>query len=229
MLLSGKPFIENFKWKPEKGTKFTLIKKSNGEIVRTYFSDPFFAFHHINAFEIDNNIVIDIVAYKDNSINNSLYLDQLRGNHALIIPKSEYRRYTINLLSGQINFEVIHDRLELPRINYLFNMNNYTFLYAAGMDPGINFTDRLIKINVQTRDFVTWYQKNCHPGEPVFVARPGSKDEDDGVILSVVLDSIEERSFLLILDARSFKEIDRSQVPHHIPFGIHGQYYGSVE
>lgn len=133
----------------------------------------------MKAFEIDNKIVIDIVVYEDNSIINSLYLDQLWSNHAMIIPKSEYKRYTINLLSGQINFEVIHDRLELPRINYLFNMNDYTFLYAVGMDSGTNFTDRLIKINVHTKDFLTWFQKNCHPGKPVFVARPGGKDEDN--------------------------------------------------
>lgn len=73
------------------------------------------------------------------------------------------------------------------------------------------------------------FKKNCHPGEPVFVARPGGKDENNGVILSVVLDSITERSFLLILDARSFKEIARAQIPHNISFGIHGPYYGNVE
>ena len=108
-------------------------------------------------------------------------------------------------------------------------MKNYTFLYAVGMDSVTNFTDRLIKINVQSKDFVTWFEKNCHPGEPIFVARPESNNEDDGVILSVVLDYDKRRSFLLILDAHSFKEIARAEVPHHIPFGIHGQYYGDVE
>ncbi len=52
------------------------------------------------------------------------------------------------------------------------------------------------------------------------------KGEDDGVILSVVLDPNSGQSFLLILDSKSFKEIARALVPHHIPFGIHGQYYG---
>jgi len=229
MLLSGKPFIENFKWKPEKGTKFTLVERSTGKVVGSYYSDPFFAFHHINAFEIGNKVIIDIIAYDDNSIINSLYLDQLRGTHATTIPKSEYRRYTIDISNNRVNFEVVHDRLELPRINYQSNMKNYTFLYAVGMDSTTNFTDKLIKINVQSKDFVTWFEKNCHPGEPIFVSRPGSNKEDDGVILSVVLDSDKGRSFLLVLDADSFKEIARAQVPHHIPFGIHGQYYGNVE
>ena len=84
----------------------------------------------------------------------------------------------------------------------------------------------MAKINVQRGNFVSWSEWNCQPGEPVFVPRPDAKREDDGVILSVVLDPNSGQSFLLILDSKPFKEIARALVPHHIPFGIHGQYYG---
>ena len=70
--------------------------------------------------------------------------------------------------------------------------------------------------------------KKYQPGEPVFVPQHDAKGEDDGVVLSVVLDSNSGQSFLLILDSKSFKEIARALVPHHIPFGIHGQYYGDT-
>ena len=43
-------------------------------------------------------------------------------------------------------------------------------------------------------------------------------------MLSVVLDAAAGRSFLLILDARSFEELARAEAPHHIPFGVHGQF-----
>jgi beta,beta-carotene 9',10'-dioxygenase len=56
------------------------------------------------------------------------------------------------------------------------------------------------------------------------VRQPGSDDEDAGVVLSVVLDAAAGRSFLLILDARSFEELARAEAPHHIPFGFHGQF-----
>jgi carotenoid cleavage dioxygenase-like enzyme len=91
-----------------------------------------------------------------------------------------------------------------------------------------SFTFRLIKIDVQTGDSVSWTEQNCQPGEPVFVPRHGAKGEDDGVVLSVVLDPNSDQSFLLVLDSKSFKEIARASVPHHIPFGIHGQYYGDT-
>ena len=33
---------------------------------------------------------------------------------------------------------------------------------------------------------------------------------------------------LLILDAGSFEEIGRAEVPHPIPFGFHGQFFDDV-
>ena len=226
LLLSGRPFIENFRWIPEQGTKFTLINRLDGKVVGTYSCEPFFAFHHINAFEADNKVVIDMITYKDNSIINSLYLDVLRGNEPIDIPVSQYRRFTIRLDNGSVGYNIIHEGLELPRINYQLNTKNYNFLYAVGMSSATNFTNRLVKIDMQTGDSVSWTEQNCQPGEPIFVPRHDAKGEDDGVVLSVVLDSNSGQSFLLILDSKSFKEIARALVPHHIPFGIHGQYYG---
>jgi carotenoid cleavage dioxygenase-like enzyme len=42
------------------------------------------------------------------------------------------------------------------------------------------------------------------PSEPSFVPRPGSTDEDDGVVLSTVLGNEEGTSYLLILDAKTW-------------------------
>ena len=68
MFVSGKPFIENFKWKPERGTRFTIVNRIDGKIVGNYRCEAFFAFHHINAFEVENKVIIDVVAYDDSSI-----------------------------------------------------------------------------------------------------------------------------------------------------------------
>lgn len=231
LLVSGKPFIENFKWKPERGTKFTVVSRSDGKIVGSYHTDPFFAFHHVNAFEIENKLVLDIVTYQNDDIIRSLYLDVVRGNvkDKKTIPTSELRRYEIRLNSNFIEHETSHVMLELPRINYRRNnMKDYDFMYGAGTHSIGDFTNRLIKINVKSKDFAVWSEKGCHPGEPVFVARPGGVQEDDGLVLSVVLDSNKENSYLLVLNAQSFEEIARAEVPHHIPYGIHGQYFGDI-
>ena len=51
LLLSGKPFIENYKWEPERGTRFWVISKDDGEIVAISEGEACFAFHHVSALE----------------------------------------------------------------------------------------------------------------------------------------------------------------------------------
>jgi carotenoid cleavage dioxygenase-like enzyme len=113
--------------------------------------------------------------------------------------------------------------LELPRIDYRRrNTQDYRFAYFTGMAG--SWLDRLVKVDVGQGEVASWAEDGCYPGEPIFVREPGSEGEDDGVILSVVLDTRAGRSFLLVLDARSFGELARAEAPHHIPFGFHGQY-----
>jgi carotenoid cleavage dioxygenase-like enzyme len=61
------------------------------------------------------------------------------------------------------------------------------------------------------------------------VARPSGVQEDDGVLLSVVLDVRARTSFLLVLDAATLGEVARASVPHHIPFGFHGNYFSDPD
>ena len=56
------------------------------------------------------------------------------------------------------------------------------------------------------------------------MARPDGDGEDDGVLLSVALDARAGTSMLLVLDAADLNEVARAEVPHHIPFGFHGQF-----
>jgi beta,beta-carotene 9',10'-dioxygenase len=155
ILISGKPFAENLLWKPEKGTRFTIVDRTNGKVVGSYQSEPFFAFHHVNSFETENNdLVADIVTYQDSTIVRSLYLDVLMGNRPGSIPASQLRRYHISPFSSSVEFEVLHDdNLELPRMNYRkYNMKDYRFIYAVGTYSVGNFTNRLIKVYCQDKE-----------------------------------------------------------------------------
>jgi carotenoid cleavage dioxygenase-like enzyme len=69
-----------------------------------------------------------------------------------------------------------------------------------------------------------WSQAGCFPGEPIFVPNPQGREEDDGVVLSLVLDFAHSRSFLLILNAKTMTELARAETPHAIPVGLHGYW-----
>ena len=108
-------------------------------------------------------------------------------------------------------------------------MNGRPYRYAYGISirdhRTSGYVDQLVKIDVKKGDAEVWREKGCYPGEAVFVPAPHARREDDGVALSVVLDARRRRSFLLVLDARSFTEIARAEVPHHIPYGFHGELF----
>jgi beta,beta-carotene 9',10'-dioxygenase len=224
LAVSGKPFIENYVWAPEEGAKFQVIDRETGALRGTYETEPFFCFHHVNAFERDDELVLDLIAYDDPTIIDALYLDEdgPRGP----IPSNELRRYVIDLAGGSVRGERLVDgSLELPRIDYgRRNTRDYAYAYFAGVGEGGDWMDRLVKVDVREGTRREWSAPGCYPGEPVFVRRPGDEAEDGGVVLSVVLEAAAARSFLLVLDAGSFEELARAEAPHHIPFGFHGEY-----
>jgi beta,beta-carotene 9',10'-dioxygenase len=223
LAFAGRPFIENYTWRADEPTRFQVLDRATGELRGTYETDAFFCFHHVNAFERGDELVVDLCAYEDATIIDSLYLDENgpRGE----IPPVELRRYTIDLAGGSVRSEPLTDgSLELPRIDYgRRNTRDYSYAYFTGAETG--WIDRLVKVDVRDGSRSEWSAEGCYPGEPVFVRKPGTEAEDAGVVLSVVLDANAGRSFLLVLDAGSFEEIARAEAPHHIPFGFHGQYF----
>ena len=228
LLFSSKSFIENFKWLPENGTRVFVVSRADGS-VREFTAPPIFCFHHVNAYEQGQEIILDLVSYKDASIIKALYLDVLRNNFAEKFSLSRLERISINLANGAVTSKILSSiSPELPRINYARNnMKPYTYAYAVGQDRD-EFLNKLLKINVNTGDALVWQEEGCYPSEPVFVEKPGASSEDEGVILSVVLDTKNQNSFLLMLDAQTFTPLGRAIIPHHIPFGFHGNHYNNI-
>ncbi len=233
LLLWLRPYIENFRWKPGRGTRIHVFDRASGKHVRSATADPFFAFHHVNAYdEDDGSVVVDLVAYDDASVIESFYLQRL-SEPDVQIPPGTLRRLRVPL-SGpdeRLHAEVLSPTgIELPNIDYARRNTSpqLRYVYGVSVRGDRGFYDQLVKIDVGTRTTATWHEQDCYPGEGVFVGRPGREAEDDGVILSVVLDAARGTSFLLVLDAASFTEIARAELPHPVLLGYHGQFYDDL-
>jgi len=227
LALSGRPYIENYRWEPERGTRITLLDRRTGEAKGPFECEARFAFHHVNAYEDGDRVVADICTFEDASIVEDLYLDRLRDGKPVAEPRLE--RFLISPDSGEVEVSRLADEpIDLPRINYgRCHERRHRYVWGVGQGSG-SWLDRVVKVDVDTGEASVWSEEGCYPGEPVFVAEPGAEGEDEGALLSIVLDGRRETSFLLVLDAHSLAERARAEVPHHIPFGFHGQYAGDA-
>ena len=222
LAFSGRPYIENYRWKPELGTRFHLFDRTTGKSVGPFESESRFAFHNVNSYEEGGEVVVDVCTFPDATIVADLYLERLRAGKPTA--KAHLERFRISPDTGTVANERLCDEpMELPRINY-GRCNERPYRYAWGVGTGGGWLDRIVKADVAERSSTVWSEEGCYPGEPVFVAAPGADREDDGVLLSVVLDGERGNSFLLVLDAGSLEELARAEAPHHIPFGFHGQF-----
>jgi beta,beta-carotene 9',10'-dioxygenase len=223
LAMGGRPFIENFRWKPERGTRFTLVERASGEAIEGFVTDACFAFHHVNAYEQDGEVIVDLCAFEDAGIIEDLYLDRLREGKP--VRGAALTRFRLGIEDRSVTRErLAEEEIELPRINYgRCNERPYRYVWGVGDGPS-GWLERVLKVDVSDGSTMSWSEPGCYPGEPVFVAAPGARDEDEGALLSVVLDERTSTSFLLVLDASELSELARAQVPHHIPFSFHGQF-----
>lgn len=221
-------------------------------LVATYESGPFFAFHTINAYEESDSqtsqtdIVADIIAYDNHDCIKRYYLDNMMSDSptakglrdgAFDQCRATIRRFRLpkiptkpipQRLKADLVFSKARELyFELPAINPTRLMRKHRYVYAVSDTGNSAFFDGLIKYDVDTHENVQWTYHSQTAGEPIFVADPGSEDEDGGVLLSVVLDGIEGKSYLLVLDAKTMTEVGRASVDGVVGFGFHGTHVPS--
>lgn len=230
LALRLRPFIENFKWKDGNGSKFYIIDRQDNQLKATIKTDAFFSFHHVNAFEQGDDLVVDLATYEDASIVQNYYVNRLSDPDQKL-PHGRLERFVLNVQDKKLKSRKIISEacIELPHFDYQNYHGNpdYRYVYGCGLHPSHpkGFYNQLVKIDVQTGEHASWHQADNYPGEAVFIPQPNRKSEDDGVLLSVVLDADQQHSFLLVLDAKTLQEKARAKLPHAVLFGYHGAFY----
>ncbi|KAF1811712.1 hypothetical protein P152DRAFT_482743 [Eremomyces bilateralis CBS 781.70] len=142
-------------------------------------------------------------------------------------------------LKGRVVFEVpFTASMELPTINPKYLARPHRYIYGI-CDRGISpsFVDGLVKLDTYAYTHPSaadaadakplyWSQYAHSPGEAIFIADPEGTAEDDGVLLSVVLDGIKGYSYLLVLDAKTMTEVGRAELGEGrcVGFGFHGTH-----
>ncbi|KAJ5662051.1 uncharacterized protein N7477_009667 [Penicillium maclennaniae] len=231
-------------------TWYVIDRRTEKGLVATYESPAFFCFHTINAWEepskedpTKTDIVADLVRMDNTEFLKFLYYENLKSS----LPsakqfaagrgeglRSTITRFRLPALPSVPSSETLHAMVEwsackacspeLPTMNPAFVTKKYRYVYATTFGGEATLTDGIMKFDCETQETTRWVRHGHSPGEPIFVANPKGESEDDGVLLSVVLDGLQGYSYLLCLDARNLVELGRAEVKGVVGFGFHGQH-----
>lgn len=116
----------------------------------------------------------------------------------------------------------------LPTFNPEYATKPNRYIFAVSDRGNSRFLDGIIKNDTHTQTSIARVIHAQSPSEPIFLPDPGGIEEDDGVLLSVVLDGTKGKSYLLVLDARNFDEVGRADMEIVVPFGFHGTHVANV-
>jgi len=252
----GKSLEECLEWCPNEPTYFHVYDKRSNSITKHKFqSKGFFFFHTINAYEEDDQIVLDILNYDDHSLLQTLRLKNLRAGLFETTSKSKPTRFVLPvgdlskmkknenlvtlehcqstaILNDKGIIELVGTQLgpsgfEMPTINLNFLGKPYNFIFGSGFLEKGYYENTVSKLDIKNNKTTLYkYSSTTYPGEAVFVPRPGSTEEDDGVLLSLLIDSdLTKNSFLAVLNAKTLEQLARIEFDRNelsVPTTIHG-------
>ena len=194
--------------KPNAPSQFLLIDRQGN--LQTLETDPCFVFHHCNAYEQDDEIILDSVCYPD---------------YPKLEPNTDFRnidfekviagqlyRFTINPKLDTVKRELILERsCEFPVVHprCVGQKHRYVYIGAIAQISGNAPLQAIAKVDMQTgkQEFHSFAPRGFI-SEPIFVPRDRNPDstEDDGWVLTLVFDATHNRSDLIVLDAQNISD-----------------------
>ncbi|MDF5715769.1 MAG: carotenoid oxygenase family protein [Rhizonema sp. NSF051] len=233
---------ECVKFQPNQPTRIIVIPRTppqsreqdrrNSRGVQILETQSGFVFHHANAFEVGDEIMVDSICYESfpevesGSDFLEVDFDALKPGHLW--------RFHLNIKEKTVHGELTVDHCcEFPAVhpNYVGRSYRYLYMGAAHAQTGNSPLQAFMKVDLESGERqVCSAAPRGFVSEPVFVPRPGSEKEDDGWVLALVYNSEHHRSDVVILDANDFsqKPVARLHLKHHVPYGLHGSFTNEV-
>ena len=210
---------------PELPSRFAILPRyGNRESVRWFEATPCFIYHVVNAWEEGDEIIMDACRVLEAAPKSAPEASELARMKAFLRLEAQLYRWRFNLKSGETTEEQLDDaKTEWPTMNRQRLGRRSRYAYNAYVP---NF-DGLVKYDIEKG---TSEQYRFGPGrigsEAPFAPRLNARDEDDGYVVSFVIDANTNASEVVILDAKNFSAgpVARVQLPQRVPVGFHAMW-----
>lgn len=224
-LFTGNAFIDNFSWRPQGGSRIHAVSRADGS-VRSWSVPALMAFHAVQAYEEDGALVLELCTEAP-EVFKELELQSLRAGAAVAAPHRALR-YRLLPDRDTAEPEEIAAGVELPMVHGAYwTRRKARYAWCAGFDPArvAPMFDRTVKIDLDANALAaTWQRGDAVQMEPLFVARPGSVDDQDGVLLVPTLADGDEGTVVAVVDPVSMQCMATLHLPQVVPFGFHAAW-----
>ena len=213
-------------------SRFALVPRhGKTEDIRWFEAAPTYVLHWLNAFEEGDEVIVDGY-FQENPTPKPLsdvgehgHLMAYLDGHSMA---TRLHRWRFNLTDGTTKEERLDDRtVEFGMINQRFAGRKYRYVYSTVAKPGWFLFEGFVKHDLQTGESIELkLEQGQYASEAPFAPRIGSTDEDDGYIVSFIIDENRGTSECVLIDAKKFAEgpVCRIALPHKLSSGTHAHW-----
>jgi carotenoid cleavage dioxygenase len=222
-LIGGQKFP--YAWNSEHRARVGLLPRSGGvDEIAWCDVDPCYVFHISNAFEDSaGKVVVDCCVYE------TMFAGGPEGPNGKSLG---LERWMIDPAARKVDRRVIDSTpQEFPRPDERRFGQPYRYAWTMGLpddgDAAFLAAQPLYRHDLETGERqVCDFGPNRVPGEFVFVPRSRDAAEGDGWVMGYVIDSANQTTDLVILDAANIAAppVASVHIPHRIPPGFHGNW-----
>ncbi len=203
--------------------------------IRWFEAKPTYMLHVVNAWEEGHEVVMVGTPYRVHETADG-QLDARRLEQTINLRQRDFQLYEwrFDLNTGKTSERVIDDVLnaEFPAINSAYqgrkNRYSYQVLFPQGGREEPRFPG-LVKYDLTTGGYVAYSAgPQYFYNEPGFAPRDNSQSEDDGYLVTVVWNPMDQQSEIQVFDCKGARlaegPVARIVLPRRVPHGFHATF-----
>jgi carotenoid cleavage dioxygenase len=211
-------------------TRFAILPRhGRPEEIRWFEAEPTYVLHFMNAYEDGDEVVMDGYFQEDPEPGPLAGVPPKYAQMMAYLDEQSYRpklhRWRFNLRTGRTTEQRLDGRnLEFGMFNAQYAGLPYRYVYSTATVPGWFLFNSYVKHDLETGE--SWQitlPEGRYASESPFAPRVGARDEDDGYLVSFIMDQKAGRGECILIDCKRFMDgpVCRIALPHKPCSGTH--------
>ena len=211
-------------------SRFAIIPRyGQPSDIRWFEADPTYVLHFLNAYEDGDEVVMDGYFQENPTPRPLPDAPEGLGHMMAFLDEQSFKpklhRWRFNMKTGETREQHLDERiLEFGMFNQRYAGKPYRYAYSTTSKPGWFLFSGFVKHDLETgQSWAVNLPDGRYASEAPFVPRIDAKDEDDGYLVSFIIDETRQTSECVLIDCKRFDEgpVVRIALPHKISSGTH--------